>query len=326
MKNKHFDRLIKDLVKPVTTLVNINDSIEQALSSLQLKHVDHKVIYFYVVDENKKLLGIVPTRKLLLCDRTSKISEIMNPYVVRLTKNQSLKEALELFNEYNFLAIPVVDDEGYLIGSIDVETCMEESYDIANARHREDIFQLIGLSLEEIKTANIFKNFRFRMPWVMCNMIGGVLCAIISRIFELVLGKILVLAMFIPLVLTLSESTSMQAAIQSIHFLRSSKGSWKFAFLRSVKEWKVLTLIALSSGVLVGIISLFWRAGILASLTIGFGIFISIIISSTFGIWLPILFHKLKLDPKVASGPVVLTLADILTTAIYLSLATWWLI
>jgi magnesium transporter len=157
-------------------------------------------------------------------------------------------------------------------------------------------------------------------------MIGGVLCAIISRYYALVLGKILILAMFIPLVLTLSESSSMQSVIQSIHYLRGDKKGIRFALFRAFKEWMVVALIAATSGFFVGMISLLWQSGALPSFAIGLGIFISIIVSCTFGIWLPVFLHKIRLDPKVASGPIVLTLADVLTTAIYLSLATWWLI
>ncbi len=164
------------------------------------------------------------------------------------------------------------------------------------------------------------------MPWILCNVFSGVMCAIISRYFEVVLGRYLLLAFFIPLVLTLSESTSMMSMTQSLLFLRRPRFRWATAIPRGLQEWKLMLLIAITCGVLVGGLSLFWGEGILPSLAIGFGILFGVGLSVVFGIGLPVILNRLKLDPKVASGPVVLMIADMLTTAIYLGLATWWLV
>ena len=325
-KNRYLTKLVSDVARPVETVVHANDTVEDALKSLREKHIQEKIIYFYVVDEEQKLLGVVPTRKLLLAELTSIVTDIMETSVIRLSINQTLHEAMEIFARHSLLALPVVDNEGHLLGSIDVEMYIEESFDIADARHRSDVFQIIGISLEEEKKRSIFGDYRVRMPWIFCNMIGGVLCAVISNFNENVLGKFLLLAMFIPLVLTLSESVSMQAMTQSMQFLRRPRNTWRLSLIRGFKEWKIVGLIALSSGFLVGLISLFWGDGFMPSATIGIGIMISVTLSSTFGILFPIFLHKTKLDPKVASGPVVLMLADVLTTAIYLSIATWWLL
>jgi magnesium transporter len=143
---------------------------------------------------------------------------------------------------------------------------------------------------------------------------------------EDVLSKFLLLAFFIPLVLTLSESSSMQSVAQSLQFLRRPRFHWKIAWIRSVREWQIVALLALTSGILVGGLSLFWGDGFLVSFAIGIGIIAGVIISSLFAISVPIILHRLRLDPKVAAGPVVLMIVDILTTAVYLGLATWWLL
>lgn len=88
----------------------------------------------------------------------------------------------------------------------------------------------------------------------------------------------------------------------------------------------MVLLLGFTSGTVVGLISLFWGEGFFPALTIASGIFVSITISATVGAAIPLLLNSLKLDPKVAAGPVVLTFADMITTAIYLSLATWWLL
>jgi magnesium transporter len=164
------------------------------------------------------------------------------------------------------------------------------------------------------------------MPWILCNMIGGIACAIVSHAFQLVLAKVLILAMFIPLVLSLSESISMQSMTQSFHILRKQNVSWKKIFSRMFSEIRTAILMSLTSGLLVGALSLFWGSGIAVSSTIAMGIITSVILSAVIGSSVPLLLHLNRLDPKVASGPVVLTIADVITTTIYLFLATLWLL
>ena len=326
MRTFSLSNRIKDIVKDVEIVLLETDSVSEAMKKLQDKHLDPRIIYFYVVDEEKRLKGIIPTRKLILCEADIKLSDVMERSVIKLKQDQTIKDAMECFAAYNLLALPVVDDEDRLLGVIDVDMYMEESFDIADARHRSDIFQLIGLSLEDEKKSSLLRNYRLRMPWIFCSMFGGIICAIVSRFNETVLSKALVLAMFIPLVLSLSESVSMQSMTHSIHFIRRPRFSIRSSFKRGIKEWQLIGLIALSCAIIVGLLSLLWGEEFLSSFVIGCGIFISIIISASFGLVFPIILHKIKLDPKVASGPIVLMLADIITTALYLGLATWWIL
>jgi magnesium transporter len=132
--------------------------------------------------------------------------------------------------------------------------------------------------------------------------------------------------MFIPLVLTLSESISMQAMTQSIQLIRSHPNCFSHVSGYLFREWKIIGLLAVSCGFLVGCVSLFWGDGIKPALTIGFGIMVSVSVSATLGLIVPLILHIRKWDPRVASGPVVLSFADVLTTFVYLTLATWWLL
>ena len=157
-------------------------------------------------------------------------------------------------------------------------------------------------------------------------MFGGFACAVISRVFEIVLAKVLLLAMFIPLVLTLSESISMQSMAQSMQLLKKHRRSWKYTFGSLVREWQVVALLAITSGIIVGTVSLLWGDGVAPGFVIMFGIMCSVYITSTIGSVVPLIVHARKWDPRVAAGPVVLMFADVLTTLFYLSLGTWWLL
>lgn len=325
MKND-LTRPVKDFILPVHTTLHEDQTIEEALMSLRRRRIDEKIVYFYVVDNKNCLQGIVSTRQLLLKDPNQAIKEIMGNSVIRVNENQTLEEAMEILSSHQLLAIPAVDDDNRFKGIIDVQVYLDESLDVANSRHNQDVFQILGLTLELGKRQSPLKSYRVRMPWILCNMIGGVACAIISSIFQAVLAKVLVLAMFIPLILTLSESISMQSMTQSLHLVRQPNISWKRIFDRVFSEGKMVMLLALTCAIAVGAISLFWDAGIMASFTIAISLVVAISLSASVGACIPLLLHARSLDPKVASGPVVLMLADVVTTALYLSLATWWLL
>jgi magnesium transporter len=323
MTEHDFSTSALDCAKPIETVVLKDDTVEKAMASLRKKKIGHKIIYFYVIDQSHKLKGVVSTRQLLLAEPDRKIEEIMFTHVVKIHAHQSLKEVLEMFANHPLLALPVVDQEGVLLGAIDVQMVTEESVNLSDENSRHDVFQMIGITLEEKRRLPIFNVYLHRIPWLLCNVFSGLMCALISRIFELVLSKVLILAFFIPLVLTLSESTSMQSAAQSVQFLRRPRLSWKSIKLRAIREWQIVFLLALSLALLVASFSLFWGDGFLPALAIGVGIFAGVSASAIFGIAVPIVIHRLKLDPKVASGPVVLMIVDILTTAIYLGFASW---
>lgn len=326
MNEPDFSKPVGDYALPVDTVVFQHATVEEALASIRNQKSHPKIIYFYAVDEESRLKGVVSTRQLLLADPKSQIQQIMEISVVRILSSQLMKEALELFEKHPLLALPVVDGKGRLLGTIDVQTVTEEPVNLADLQSRTDAFQMIGVTLEEKKTVSLGKNYRNRMPWLLCNVFSGLMCAIISRIFEPVLSQVLLLAFFIPLVLTLSESTSMQSMAQSLQFLRRPRFNWRSIRIRGLREWQLVLLMALSLGILVGSLSLLWGDGYLPSVTIGVGIFLGVSVSALFGMAVPIFLNRWKLDPKVASGPLVLMIVDILATAIYLGIATLWLI
>lgn len=320
-RRKDLTRLVKDYVVKSNTAIDISFTVEEALDCLKHRHIDDKIIYIYVVDKENHLIGYVPVRSLIFSDAKAKIADVMQTSVICLKGSQTLQEAMQFLESHKLLALPVIDNEKKLLGIIDVSLYLEESMDVMNADRREDIFQMIGMYLEEDKKIGIFKSYCRRMPWIFCNMFAGIACAVISKYYTQVLSRFLLLAMFIPLVLTLSESISMQTMTQSLEMTRG-KNKLHAVFGKLFKRSVIVAMIAITSGVLIGAVSLFWGDGILAGVVIGVGIMVSVYVSAAFGSIVPLLLHALRLDPKIASGPVVLMIADMLTTAFYLALAT----
>lgn len=323
MPNKDLTKLVREYVAPVQTVVHSHETIDEAVQLLREKKITDEIVYIYVVDSEHRLQGIVPTRSLLLATADSTIGDIMERDVVFLKGSQTLKEALEFLESHHLLALPVVDEKGHFLGVVDVQIYFEEKLDVIQAKRRRDIFRMLGFYLEEDgKRFSSFASYKNRMPWIFCNIFSGLVCAAISYFFEGVLEKFLVLAMFIPLVLALSESISMQSMTQSMQLKRHG-GSLHFFLHNIFIETKLLFLLALTCGIIVGIISLLWENGTKAAPIIALGILISVVISGIIGASMPILLYKRKTSATVAAGPIVLMSVDIITTTIYLSLATW---
>ncbi|MCH9613767.1 MAG: Magnesium transporter MgtE [Chlamydiia bacterium] len=323
MSEKDLSKQVKDFVTPVKTVTRYDHTIKQALREIRSRSVHDKIVYFYVVNEDNQLLGVVSTRRLLLDDPTKLIGDVMERSVICLQGNQTLQEAMEFLESHHLLALPVVDENRVLLGVVDVDLYLEESMDVAKQQHRNDVFQMIGISLDEGKKFSYLRNYMNRMPWIFCNMFGGIACAVISRIYEGVLAQFLLLAMFLPLVLSLSESISMQSLTQSMHILRGGqKRSLSSLAISLFREWRVVVLLGCTSGVIIGAISILWGDGLSPAIVIAVSSICGIFISAVIGSLVPVVVHKRGWDPKVAAGPVVLMFADVMTTLFYLTLAT----
>lgn len=314
-------------ITPVKTTLWEGHTIDDALAHIRKNQLDDQIFYLYVVDNDKRLKGVVSTRSLLLSPADSKIHQILEEGIISISANHSLEQAKEILTQNRLLALPVVDENNCFLGTIDIQLYLGQAVDVKKAkRDSTDLFHVLGLHIEESKPRSTWVFYRTRMPWIFCNMIGGISCAIISRVYEMVLLEVILLAMFIPLVLTLSESISMQSMSYSLQLIHRPKVSFKRSLLQIFSETKMVSLLALTSGLIVGGLSLLWGEGWRPPIAIAVGIIISVTISGAMGAAIPLILHARKLDPKVAAGPVVLMFADVITTAIYLGLSTWWLL
>ena len=326
MKKKDLTAPLSQFLSPVRTTIRVGHTVEKALCELRSKQITDQIMYIYVVDLESALVGVVSTRCLLLADPQTPIVNLMSSHLISLKENQTLQDAMELLETCHLLAVPVVDHQNRLMGVVDVGLYLEEKVDVGTERQRADIFQILGMSVEEGKKKGVWKGYLSRMPWIFCNLFGGVACAVISRIFEIVLAKVLLLAMFIPLVLTLSESIAMQSMTQSMQLLRKSRRTWSYTFQSLFREWWIVTLLGISSGCIVGAVSLLWGDGFLPGAVIFSAIACCVSITAIVGSIVPLVIYAQKWDPRVAAGPVVLMFADVFTTLVYLSIGTWWLV
>lgn len=310
---------ILPLAQPPSVVFRPEWTVTEALDAVRIQASIGTIHYFYVVDGDQRLVGVVPTRRLLAGMPDQTIAELMVSDVVAIPDWATVLIASEYFATRRLLAFPVVDDKGRLRGVVDVGLFTTEVIDLAR-RTYEDIFQLIGVHGTALRSP--WSAFRDRFPWLLCNVAGGLMAAFIASRFEHLLETVVVLALFIPIVLALAESVSMQAVTLTLQGLTDGPILPKRLLAALWKELRTATLLGIGCGGVVGLVVLGWRGQLLVAATIFAAIALSMITACLIGVAVPTVLRALKADPRIAAGPVVLAGADVATLLFYFGLAS----
>jgi magnesium transporter len=311
-----------DLGKPLTELAHVyyvqlfdQETVAQSIERIRAATAGDRIAYFYATTNDDRLMGVVPARRLLVSTPETLISSIMISPVITIPETATLGDALELLASKRLMAVPIVDEHNHLNGVIDLEHYTSNAIDLEQRESAETVFQLVGVHIESLK-ASVWSQFLGRFPWLLCNIASGLMAAAITGAFDGLLKKTVVLAFFFPLVLGIAESISMVAAtigIQQMH--HPSRGI--------LREFRIAPLLGGGAGLLVGLAAFLWLRSWVVGAILATAILLGALIGTLLGLFLPRLVHRWKLDPKIASGPAVLAMTDVLTLTAYLALAGW---
>jgi magnesium transporter len=314
------DRPVTEFLSQAAVTLRENLTIDQALASLRGTR-SGQVLYLYVVNDAEQLVGVLPSRKLIMSPGQTRVGELMTRNIVSLSQRDTLFDALELFAMYRLLALPVVDADKKLLGIVEVSLYTDEIFELVQNQQLKEVFQLIGLRLEQHKQGSPWRGFRLRMPWLASNITGGLICAVLGSFFEATVRETVVIALFIPVILTLAESVAVQSMTLAIEQAMSTPGRRSYA-AQFAREAATALLLGISSGAVVGTVSLLWRQKTAASWTIAGSVATTMLLAAMLGRAVPKIIHVMKLNPRVASGPITLAVVDVMTVTIYLSAST----
>jgi magnesium transporter len=318
----HLDQPVTAVARRDFVVLKQDSTVREAMRTVRQHDVGEGIIYFYATDAQDRLVGVVPTRRLLLANLPQRISEIMVQPVITIPHTATVLEACEFFVMYRLLAFPVVDEQERLVGTVDVSVFAEEVFDITERERTDEIFELIGFRLSEVRGATPTRVFRYRFPWLAATITSGVICALLASAFEGTLAQSLVLTFFLTLILGLGESVSTQSMTVTIQALRATRPRWSWYLQTLRRELATAVLLGSVSGGIVALLIVLWRQEPVPALVIGVSILLSVCSACLIGLSVPTLLHALRLDPKIAAGPVTLAAADILTLLFYLGLAS----
>ena len=302
--------------------LQIDQTIGDALSAIRTNPPSSRVTYFYVVDDDGRVRGVVPVRRLLLSPLDKRVEEIMVREVITLSKNATVLDACDFFILHRLLAFPVVDKDRRILGIVDVELYTDELIDLDRTERHNDLFQLIGVHLAEAQQSSVVA-FRRRFPWLLANVAGGILAAFLSGIFQAELEKTVALAIFIPVVLALSESVSIQSVSLAIQLLHGRRPTMQAILGKLRSEAMTGLFLGIASATAVGFVAILWLGRVRVVLALLGAILGGVTCAAVIGMSIPNLLRFFQREPRVAAGPIALASTDIVTLLVYFGLARW---
>lgn len=305
----------------VTTLP-AHITVERAISILRdLAPKRETIYYIYITDENRKLLGTLSFEDLVFSKGDTTLSEIMDTDIIKRNVYDDKEEVARDIQKYDFIAMPIVDDEDLLLGIVTYDDVM----DILVEEGTEDT-QLMG-AVEPLKSPYLFTGFwsllRRRIIWLAILFFGEVLAAFFLKNFQGTLESMIAITFFIPLIIATSGNTGTQSASLIISGLAVGEIDIKKWFKIFTREVLTGLVMGLALGAL-GVFAVYLMGGnIITATIVSLALLIMIVFGTTLGSMLPLLFERIGLDPALTSTPFVMTTLDVMGVIIYLYISVF---
>lgn len=313
------------IMTPVVMTVNVDMTVEEVLSSIreQVQQENLELYYVYVVDKQNHLLGVISLRKLLTSSVNQKVEDIMITDIVRLHVDDFQDYIADIFMKYQYNAMPVVDLYNRLKGMI----TWDDVQDIIEEETTDEIYTSSGISTDvvdedEILSGNILNAIRARTPWLFITLIGEFIAVQVGNHFEGTLHAVPIIAIFMPLLAGLGGNIGTQSITLMVRGLSTGQVTLSSAFKHIFREMFVGLLIGSLFGTLVALVTWGWRDNIYLGFVVGLAMLINMTMATIIGTFTPFALKSFKVDPAVASGPMIATTIDILGLTIYFSLVT----
>lgn len=311
------------LMTPDFVTVHPDYTIKEAIQHIRKFGKDSETIYrVYVIDDNGRLIDDILLKNLILAEEDNKISELMDYTFLSLSAFDDREEAVRMLEKFDVLALPVVDSNGYIVGIV----TFDDIYDVSEEETNEDFQRTSGINPldQSYLSASIWKLYGKRVPWLLAMVFANFITASVISHYDYVTVAFVSLVAFIPLLTGTGGNSGTQSATLIIRGIATDDiryNDWLKVFRKEM-------IVGLLLGISLAIVA--FIRGYLESdnaLELAWVISISLIIlilwSNVIGSLLPILLHKMKLDPAVISGPVITTIVDVSGLLIYFNIAIY---
>lgn len=295
-------------------------TVEEALKKLRLEAPDKETIYrSYVVDKQRKLLGAVSLRSLIIAEPDEKIAEIMDTSSPSLSILDTQEDVARQVAKYDTLALPVLDEDDRLVGIVTHDDAM----DVVEAEATEDFHKManVGKLATGVKDAAISILYRQRVTWLLLLIFVNIFTGAGIDYFEAIIAAYLPLVFFLPMLIGSAGNAGAQSATLMIRAMATGDVEMKDWGRLVLREVLVSLAIGLTMAATVALIG-FYKGGFEIALVVSLSMCAIVIIGSLIGLSLPFLLAKLDIDPATASAPLVTSIADVTGVIIYLGIAT----
>lgn len=313
------------LMNPHVLTVKPNMSIEGTLSYVRIKaeQENTELYYLYVVDTQSHLLGVVSLRTLLTSSPNTKLWDIMTKDLVVLHVDDEQEVVADKFMKYQYNALPVVDHYNRLKGIV----TWDDVSDIVEEETTEEILSSSAIATsiadeDEILSGNIRKAIRARTPWLFITLIGEFIAVNVAHKFQGTLNTLPIIAIFMPLLAGLGGNIGTQSITLMVRGLSTGQVTMGTALHHIFRELRVGAAIGFTFGVLVALTTWGWQHNIALGVIVGLAMTINMTMATIIGTVTPFALKAMKVDPAIASGPVIATTIDVLGLFVYFSLVT----
>ncbi len=284
-------------------------TVKEAVEKLQEKGEAEAAFYVYVVDDRNHLIGVLSLRQLIMQPSYTALRDCMVADPLRVSTDTDQEDVARMVARYDLLAVPVVNPNNQLLGVVTVDDVI----DVIREEATEDILKMAGTTVEEVNSPGLLRGAWIRFPWLVASFAGGIgAVAILSR-FEERLETAIQLAFFMPIILGMGGNVGSQCAMVVVRGLAT--GRIELTSIGQIVRYELGTALLLGTAFGIGlavIATAFGFAPRRFPLVVGLGIFSSILIAAALGTLVPLFFHRIGVDPAVASGPLVTTVTDIM--------------
>lgn len=298
-------------------------ALREALEHIKRTGVDKETIdVCYVIDNNRKLEGSVPIRKLILNDENVKVADVMDINVVSVNTHVDQEEIASLFKKYDLVAMPVVDNENRLVGIITIDDIM----DIIEQENTEDFHKMAAIapSEEGYMKSGVIVLAKRRIFWLLILMISATITGRIIIKYESLLQSVVALTAFIPMLMDTGGNAGSQASTLIIRGL--ALGEIKLNDMLKIiwKEFRVSILVGIILAA-VNFVRLYFlvKTDIIITAIICISLVVTVMLAKVIGCTLPVVAKSLKLDPAIMASPLITTVVDSLALIAYFNVASW---
>ena len=301
-----------------------NTICRDALKSLQDQSEAEMVFYLYITDDDDRLVGVASLRALATTPADTILKDIMVKRVHTVRPETDQEEVAQIVAQYNYLAVPVLDEDDQLLGIVTVDDVV----DVIREEATEDFLQMAGAGKDrEILLKSSWENARARLPWLFASWIGGIFAASIIGTFEHMLESMIALAAFIPVIIGMGGNIGTQSSTIIVRGIATGRIEIGSELKVLLKEVRVGIILGALYGLLLGAFAKFRfiDADPMLGIVVGLSIGCSMLIAVAVGTFIPMFLRKVDIDPAIATGPFVTTSIDILGVLFYFVIAEYFL-
>ncbi|RJR33784.1 MAG: magnesium transporter [Desulfobacteraceae bacterium] len=299
--------------------VDANTTVQETIEKLRKKREEVENLYYvFAVDDYNRLSGVVSLKDLVLEPPDRRIKEIMNPDIISVNVYTDQEEVARLFQKYDLVSVPVVDDQHRLVGRITHDDIM----DVIEEEADEDMSLMAGVIDQEIADESTLRISRARLPWLMMGLFGELIAATVIYGFESSLEKAVAIASFFPVIMAMGGNTGTQAAIVVVRGLATGDIGPLYVGRRLWIEMRAALLNGFIVGTILAVVVSFWLSDYMLGIVVGIAMVVVILNAGVLGSAVPLAMKRFNIDPALATGPFVATMNDIFGLLIYLGLVT----